>query len=101
MFSKSYCITLRPHSLRHTQATCERAEAGQQLLAHLVPQQLVRLVVRQVGVEQRDEDHGHDPLKVPQHVLTTHGGDHACDDFSLERFFTKCLLRCKPGQVQY
>ena len=81
--------TLRPNCLRNSQAARERSKARKQLLAHLVPQQLVGLVVGQVGVEQRDEDGGDDPLQVPEHILTVDGGDDSGDDLSLEGFFAE------------
>ena len=63
---------------------CERSETRQQLLLDLVGQGAA--LVRHAGrVEDGDEDHGDDPLYVPQNVLTLRSLDHSGQYFPLNK----------------
>ena len=63
---------------------CERSETRQQLLLDLVGQGAA--LVRHAGrVEDWDEDHGDDPLYVPQNVFTLRSLDHSGQYFPLNK----------------
>ena len=77
-----YGISEQASEARTTAVLHSGPEAGQEIFLYLVGQGLP-LVRDTVGVQDGDEDHGDDPLNVPQQVLAGRALDHPGHDVSL------------------